>query len=128
MTWDHLVNDIFHYRTVPGVERVLDKIFVQRRNEDFPGDPVVETLCFQCMGHGFDPWFWELRSILCEYSQKRKKKGMNELFIGELFGIRVREILYTNYCKYPAQIQGHQKGQMCFIFMQQDAPSENVLR
>ena len=23
---------------------------------DFPGSPVVKTLCFQCMGHGFNPW------------------------------------------------------------------------
>ena len=23
---------------------------------DFPGDPVVKTLCFYCRGHGFDPW------------------------------------------------------------------------
>ena len=23
---------------------------------DFPGGPVVKTLCFQCRGHGFDPW------------------------------------------------------------------------
>ena len=24
---------------------------------DFPGDPVVKTLCFHCRGHGFDPWW-----------------------------------------------------------------------
>ena len=24
--------------------------------EDFPGGPVVKTLCFHCRGHGFDPW------------------------------------------------------------------------
>ena len=23
---------------------------------DFPGGPVVKTVCFQCKGHGFDPW------------------------------------------------------------------------
>ena len=23
---------------------------------DFSGGPVVETLCFQCRGCGFDPW------------------------------------------------------------------------
>ena len=23
---------------------------------DFPGGPVVKTLCSQCRGHGFDPW------------------------------------------------------------------------
>ena len=24
---------------------------------DFPGGPVVKTLCFQCRGHGFNPWW-----------------------------------------------------------------------
>ena len=24
---------------------------------DFPGGPVVKTLCCQCRGHGFSPWF-----------------------------------------------------------------------
>ena len=23
---------------------------------EFPGGPVVRTLCFHCRGHGFDPW------------------------------------------------------------------------
>ena len=23
---------------------------------EFPGGPVVRTLCFQCRGHRFDPW------------------------------------------------------------------------
>ena len=23
---------------------------------DFPGGPVVKTLCFHCRGHKFDPW------------------------------------------------------------------------
>ena len=23
---------------------------------DFPGGPVIKTLCSQCMGPGFDPW------------------------------------------------------------------------
>ncbi len=23
---------------------------------DFPGGPVVRTLCFYCRGHGFNPW------------------------------------------------------------------------
>ena len=25
---------------------------------DFPGGPVVKTLCSQCRGHSFDPWSW----------------------------------------------------------------------
>ena len=28
-------------------------------SQDFPGYPVVKTLCFQCKGHGFDPWSWD---------------------------------------------------------------------
>ena len=27
-----------------------------RRSWDFPGVPVVKTVCFHCRGHGFDPW------------------------------------------------------------------------
>ena len=25
---------------------------------DYPGGPVAKTLCFQCRGHGLDPWLW----------------------------------------------------------------------
>ena len=25
-------------------------------SQDFPGDPVAKTPCFQCRGHAFDPW------------------------------------------------------------------------
>ena len=25
---------------------------------DFPGSPLVKTLCFQCLGHRFNPWSW----------------------------------------------------------------------
>ena len=47
----------------------LKKIYHRARNykgisslseivrKDFPGSPVVKTLCFQCKGHGFDPWW-----------------------------------------------------------------------
>ena len=28
----------------------------KERKRDFPGGPMVETLCFPCGGHGFDPW------------------------------------------------------------------------
>ena len=28
----------------------------ERRYWDFPGSPVVKTLCSQCRGHGFNPW------------------------------------------------------------------------
>ena len=28
---------------------------------DFPGSPVVKTLCFQCRGYRFNPWFGETK-------------------------------------------------------------------
>ena len=37
---------------------VISCIFRAFRNAgfgDFPGGPVVKTLCFHCKGHGFDP-------------------------------------------------------------------------
>ena len=47
---------------------------------DFPGDPVVKTLHFQCRGRAFDPWsVRELRShILCSVSPI---KGMKKVCI-----------------------------------------------
>ena len=30
---------------------------------DFPGDPVVKTLCFHSWGHGFDPWWTLAREL-----------------------------------------------------------------
>ena len=48
------------------------KIFLR----DFPGDLVVKikTLCFHCRGHGFNPWFEELRShMLCRMIKKKEK-------------------------------------------------------
>jgi hypothetical protein len=27
-----------------------------QEKKDFPGGPVIKTLCFQYKGHGFDPW------------------------------------------------------------------------
>ena len=27
-------------------------------NRDFPGGPVVKTLCFHCESHYFSPWLW----------------------------------------------------------------------
>ena len=29
---------------------------MQKGYGDFPGGPVVRTLCFHCRGHRFDPW------------------------------------------------------------------------
>ena len=36
---------------------------------EFPGDPVVGTLCFHCRGHGFDPW-----SVPHDRQRGQKKK------------------------------------------------------
>ena len=29
---------------------------IKKTCEEFPGDPEVRTLCFQCRGHGFGSW------------------------------------------------------------------------
>ena len=37
--------------------RNLQRIFKDGKiSQDFPGDPVAKTPCFQCRGHAFDPW------------------------------------------------------------------------
>ena len=41
---------------------------------DFPGSPVVKTLCFQCREHRFNPWFGELRSYMPHGTTKKKIK------------------------------------------------------
>ena len=40
---------------------------------DFPGGPMVKTLCFHYRGHGFDPWSRELRSHMPCGTAKKKK-------------------------------------------------------
>ena len=40
---------------------------------DFPGGPVVKTLCFHCRGRGFDPWLGKFR-IPHRVAKKKKKK------------------------------------------------------
>ena len=39
---------------------------------DFPGGPVVKTLCFHCRGRGFDPWGGRSH-MLCSLAKKGKK-------------------------------------------------------
>ena len=34
-------------------------MFKTKTFRDLPGDPVVETPCFHCRGHEFDPWWGE---------------------------------------------------------------------
>ena len=48
------------------------KLTKMMQNGDFPGDPVVRTLCFHCWGHRFNPW---LGLMPCGTAQKKKKKG-----------------------------------------------------
>lgn len=43
------------------------------RRWDFPGGPVVGTLCFHCKGSRFDRLIWELGSYM-SCSQKKKEK------------------------------------------------------
>ena len=31
-------------------------VLQKMKNKDFSGGPVVKTPCFQCRGHGFNPW------------------------------------------------------------------------
>ena len=44
---------------------------------DFPGSPVVRTLCFPCRGPGFDPWSGELRP--CKPHDRTKKENTASL-------------------------------------------------
>ena len=45
---------------------------------DFPGCPMVKTLCFQCKGCGFNPW--ELKSHMPgSMAKKKKKKNRNDV-------------------------------------------------
>ena len=46
-------------------------LYLKSSNRDFPGRPVVKTLCFQRKGLGFDPWSG---NYIPQHSQKKKKK------------------------------------------------------
>ena len=40
-----------------GVQKGLSEVAALKLNSgDFPGGPVVKTLCFQCRGLKFNPW------------------------------------------------------------------------
>ena len=43
--------------------------------EEFPGGPVVKTLCFHCQGPRFNPWLGgtEILQVL-QLGQKKKKR------------------------------------------------------
>ena len=40
---------------------------------DFPGSPVVKTLCSQCRRHGFNPWLGN-KNPICHVAQPKKIK------------------------------------------------------
>ena len=44
---------------------------------DFPGGPVVKTLCFHCRGNGFDPSSGEIRSCMPQDVAKKTPKKSN---------------------------------------------------
>ena len=44
-------------------------------HQDFPGGPVVKTLCFHCRGHGFDPWSGKFH-MPCGATKKLKKRTL----------------------------------------------------
>ena len=50
--------------------------FFVRGPSDFPHDPVVKTLCFQCRGHRFNPWSGKF--LMLHWWQKKKKKKKKE--------------------------------------------------
>ena len=53
--WDPNTKTEFLFSTIPpplsGPQLIVYKI-----KEGFPGGSVVKTLCFNCRGHGFNPW------------------------------------------------------------------------
>ena len=48
-------------------------VYLKGNQRDFPGGPVVETPCFYCRGHGFDPW---LRTKIPHASPSSQKKTL----------------------------------------------------
>ena len=45
-----------HFNTICRVSAIYDKSNILDHWGDFPGGPVVKTLCFQGRGRGLDPW------------------------------------------------------------------------
>ena len=67
-------------------------LYLKSSNRDFPGRPVVKTLCFQRKGLGFDPWSG---NYIPQHSQKKKKK---KIFLWILITPRIKaNILITAY-------------------------------
>ena len=51
--------------------------------QDFPGGPVVKTLCFQCRGHKFDVWSVN-KDLVKLHSVARKAKNKLKYYTNEL--------------------------------------------
>lgn len=53
-----LIHLLYKCKKIPATMRLTNSMKVMQpvksKPIDFPGRPVVETLCFQCQGHGFD--------------------------------------------------------------------------
>ena len=59
----------------PTESKSLGNHFLEANSDlDFPGSPMVKTLCFQCKECRFNPWFGELRSYMPHGTTKKKKK------------------------------------------------------
>ena len=54
-------------------------LVLEQRNQnkgylDFPCDPLVKMLCFQCRGHGFDSWLGTKIPHAMGHGQKKKRE------------------------------------------------------
>ena len=48
-------------------------------SQDFPGCPVVNTLCLHCRVHGFNPW-WVVETKILDATQGNQKLGEEQTF------------------------------------------------
>ena len=55
------------------VKSEMPKRYLKGGIRDFHGGPGVKTPCFQCRGHGFDPWSGKI-PLASRYGQKQKQK------------------------------------------------------
>ena len=50
--------------------------------EEFPGGPVVKTLCFHCRGPRFNPWLGGTEILQVLQLGQKKKKGLGPTMEG----------------------------------------------
>ena len=56
-SWRVMAHNVWLTHGISGVwQRVGHILHEKCWLRHFPGSPVVKTLCFQCRGHGFNPW------------------------------------------------------------------------